>query len=112
MAQTAAAGPTACGRDATEVCPLAQSSFAEDDRAGQTQFGRYRRVRRGRRNPHQGERTRSGLHLVVGVHVVFEQHRDSMQGTPRSLGPAFAVELQRDPPRIRIYLDDRIHTRP
>src|SRR3989304_5816562 len=57
-----------------------------------------------------GARARGGArrsrHLVVGVDVVFDGDRDSVQRTAETFGAALGVERVRDRERLGVGLDD------
>src|SRR5262245_4252698 len=65
-----------------------------------------------RRLTSERERSRSSLHLVASIDVVFEQHWDSVQ---RSQNDSFSAQLVGGlghSQRVRVELYDRVHPGP
>ena len=75
----------------TNVGPLAEIGFAEDNGAGGAQLLRYEGIL-GRPGADERERPGGGHHLVGGIDVVFDEHGDAVQGAARTFGLAFLIE--------------------
>ena len=93
----------------TDVCPLAQIGLAQNDGSGFSQLLRHERIFRWTRSQ-QCQRTRSRLHLVSGINVVFDQDRNAMQRAASLFFLPLSIETLGDRVSLRIdfeYAVDR-----
>src|SRR3989442_16762 len=90
-----------------DVSPLTEIRLAENDGAGRAQLARNERIF-GRPGANQGQRSRSGHHLVRGIDVVFDKYGNAVQRTTRTLGFAFLVKGIGDGERVRIEFDHAV----
>ncbi len=87
----AASAPAAGGVRGTEVGPLAEIGFAEDDGAGRAQARGDEGVLGGAPIG-EGERAGGGAGVVAGFDVVLEQDRDAVQRAAHMPVLAFLIE--------------------
>ena len=59
----------------------------------------------------QCERPGGCCHLISGINVCFQDHRDAVHGTTRTADPPFLIESFRDLHRFRVYLNNRVQLR-
>jgi hypothetical protein len=96
--------------EAAEVRPLAEVRLSEDHRAGGAQPLNDDRIARHAAAVDR-QRPGSGLHVVVGGDVVFEQNRDAVQRATHVPRAPLVVELRRDRHRLGIGFDDGVQQR-
>ena len=109
--EPAASGPAARRIEGAEVRPFGKVGLPEDHRAARAELRGDRRVVL-RRLADERERPGGGLHLVAGVDVVLEQHRDPVQRSEDLALGAHVVGVLRHPQRIGVELDDAVDVRP
>ena len=93
-----------------KVGQLGQVGLTQNDRARVPQAGDNMRVK-GRIVVCQRQRARAGVHFVMGVDVVLDEHRHAVQRSARSLLGVFAVQCLGNIDGIRVDFEHSVERR-
>src|SRR4029077_21065382 len=91
----AAAAPSAGGMAGTNIRPLAEISLTQNYCSSAAQFLRDHGVLQ-RLSADQSKRSGCSHHLVGGIDVVFDQHRNAVHWPARTLGLALLIQRLRN----------------